>query len=226
MDDDGGGATTVAAKGADAAARRRAAWQYHGGALGPDGCIYGFPAHADRVLKVDPAARAARLIGPPLSSLLRENRNGGKYKFGGGVVDHAHGAVFCVPSDAGAVLRVDCATETVAAPARALPRMKNKWQNGVVGPSDGCVYAIPADAPCVLRIDCAKAAAAAARGADGADAISLVGEGVVGDGEDKWQGGVLGDDGNIYGIPERGHHVLKIEPAAAGPPRDVDVPAP
>ena len=30
----------------------------HGGALGPDGCIYGFPAHADRVLKVDPAARA------------------------------------------------------------------------------------------------------------------------------------------------------------------------
>ena len=81
-----------------------------------------------------------------------KNRNGGKYKFGGGVVDHAHGAVFCVPSDAGAVLRVDCATETVAALGEgALPRMKNKWQNGVVGPSDGCVYAIPADAPCVLN---------------------------------------------------------------------------
>ena len=220
--DDGGGGGADGGGGGGARP-----WQYHGGALGPDGCIYGFPAHADRVLKVDPAARAARLIGPPLSSLLRENRNGGKYKFGGGVVDHAHGAVFCVPSDAGAVLRVDCATETVAALGEgALPRMKNKWQNGVVGPSDGCVYAIPADAPCVLRIDCAKAAAAAARGADGADAISLVGEGVVGDGEDKWQGGVLGDDGNIYGIPERGHHVLKIEPAAAGPPRDVDVPAP
>ena len=69
----------------------------------------------------------------------------------------------------------------------------------------------------------------AARGADGAGAISLVGEGVVGDGEDKWQGGVLGDDGNIYGIPERGHRVLKIEPGAAataGPPRGADILAP
>ena len=40
--------------------------------------------------------------------------------------------------------------------------------------------------------------------------VSLVGPATPGD--DKWQGGVLGDDGAIYGIPERCRRVLKIVP--------------
>ena len=32
-------------------------------------------------------------------------------------------------------------------------------------------------------------------------------------GQDKWLGGTLGADGNVYGVPGHAKHVLKLEPA-------------
>ena len=39
-------------------------WKWHGGVTGPDGCIYGIPANADTVLKIDPMAQ--RVLALPL----------------------------------------------------------------------------------------------------------------------------------------------------------------
>ena len=34
-------------------------------------------------------------------------------------------------------------------------------------------------------------------------------------GQDKWLGGILGADGNVYGVPGHARHVLKLEPTTA-----------
>jgi hypothetical protein len=34
-----------------------------------------------------------------------------------------------------------------------------------------------------------------------------------GEGRDKWEGGVVGNDGCLYGMPQRAKNVLKIQPA-------------
>ena len=39
-------------------------WKWHGGVTGRDGCIYGIPANADTVLKIDPMAQ--RVLALPL----------------------------------------------------------------------------------------------------------------------------------------------------------------
>ena len=39
-------------------------WKWHGGVLAPNGCIYAFPSHAPRVLKIDCAKGTTEMIGP------------------------------------------------------------------------------------------------------------------------------------------------------------------
>ena len=38
-------------------------WKWHGGSLGADGAIYGIPAHADSVLKIQPETGEVKTIG-------------------------------------------------------------------------------------------------------------------------------------------------------------------
>ena len=56
---------------------------------------------------------------------------------------------------------------------------------------DKCVYAVPADSNSVLRIDTDPNTPLR---------IDMVGDDLS-DVPDKWQGGFLARDGNIYGIP-------------------------
>ena len=53
-----------------------AGWNWHGGALSPDGKIYGIPCNAGRVLAIDPKSMTAAPIGPELP---------GKNKWYGGI---------------------------------------------------------------------------------------------------------------------------------------------
>lgn len=156
--------------------------------MAPDGCIYAFPSHAPRVLKIDCMAGTVKQIGPEFE---------GRYKWGGGAVG-LDGNVYGMPSDIDVVLRINCATEEVDTIGHGkLPSYKNKWQGAVLAP-DGALYAIPGDADSVLKI------------VPETGEVSLVGQ--VGDAPDKWQGGFLGEDGIIYGIPENADQILRIIP--------------
>jgi len=111
--------------------------------VGLDGNIYGVPSHATRVLKVTVATGAVELIG---ASLASDSGFGGRgtYRYGGAVVAPDGGLIYCLPSDADRVLRIDPATEEVVEIGPSF-RGKNKWQNGFVG-RDGAIYGIPCDA--------------------------------------------------------------------------------
>ena len=85
--------------------------KWHGGVVGPDGCIYGIPAHADTVLKIEPGYPPRILtIGGPLRTGL--HRSDGKYKYLGGAVG-CDGNIYFFPSDADYVLQVNPKTNGV-----------------------------------------------------------------------------------------------------------------
>jgi len=182
----------------DGKAMAKNAFQYHGGVLAPDGCIYGFPSHAERVLKIDCATGKTSLIGHSLGDQ--------GYKFGGGCVG-GDGNIYAFPSDFRAVLKIDVKTETVSLLGENEPSMlgqlKNKWQNGVLA-RDGLIYGIPCDAPSVLCIDVAR------------QRVFFLG--ALGDLPDKYQGGFLDQvDGVIYAIPENAPNIMRIIPAGSTP---------
>eukprot|EP00820_Chromera_velia_P020875 Cvel_29471.t1-p1 / transcript=Cvel_29471.t1 / gene=Cvel_29471 / organism=Chromera_velia_CCMP2878 / gene_product=hypothetical protein / transcript_product=hypothetical protein / location=Cvel_scaffold4039:8758-10065(+) / protein_length=436 / sequence_SO=supercontig / SO=protein_coding / is_pseudo=false len=127
-------------------------WKWHGGAEGPDGALYGVPSHADRVLRIDPLAGSVELLGDPIPE--GKYRPGGRYKYGGAVVG-SDGCLYCLPSDADRVLRVDTQSKQVTEVGPSFLQAHNKWQNGFLG-SDDKIYAIPLNAPGVLCIDCKR----------------------------------------------------------------------
>ena len=106
-----------------------------------------------------------------------------------------------MPSDATTILRID-PIKNEATTFGKVPDSVNKWQGGVLSSIDNCVYAVPADNSTVLRID-----------TDPNTPLSFdyVGSGFQ-DIDDKWQGGFVGSDGNIYAIPENICHVMVIKP--------------
>lgn len=68
-------------------------WKWHGGVVGPDGCIYGIPANADTVLRIDPFAQEISLIPFKYSCHHRDDR---KYKYLGGVLGPDGRIYWCV----------------------------------------------------------------------------------------------------------------------------------
>ena len=127
--------------------------KWHGGNVGPDGNIYGIPCHADNVIKINTASGEVSTIGGPIPA--GKHRPDGKYKYLGGVVG-SDGAIYCLPSDADYVLRIDCETSEVKCVGRSLEDeiiSHTKWQNGFLG-NDGCIYGIPLSGQTVIKINC------------------------------------------------------------------------
>jgi hypothetical protein len=60
------------------------------------------------------------------------------------------GCIYGIPCDAPAVIRIDCASETVDTLGGPWEGHE-KWEGGVVG-NDGCLYAMPQQALQVLKI--------------------------------------------------------------------------
>lgn len=52
-------------------------WLWHGGNLGDDGCIYGVPCNAERILKINPRTSEVSLIGGPFK-VSESPRNAGR----------------------------------------------------------------------------------------------------------------------------------------------------
>ncbi|KAL3793059.1 hypothetical protein HJC23_003067 [Cyclotella cryptica] len=117
-------------------------------------------------------------------------------------------AIYCIPSNAKQVLKVDLTTMTtsyISIPPSTLCNPKehanllehtNKWYGGILG-RDNAIYGIPYAASSVLRINAND------------DTASLLGD--YGSNMYNWHGGVLAKNGAIYAFPAHAEEVLKID---------------
>jgi len=214
-------------------------YKWHGGLLAHStGMIYAFPAHANEVLCVDTNVNRPCITGNTHSNdnfhkeeqKERDDANhqswrvhtipirrhpedtdspGLQYKWLGGAYG-ADGCIYGMPSDATSILRIDPVKDEATTFAK-LSDTKNKWQGGVLSPIDKCVYAVPADSDCILRIDTDPDTPLKVDTTIGTEFLS--GSSISSnDLTDKWQGGFLARDGNIYGIPENFDRVMKLTP--------------
>ena len=171
-------------------------WKWHGGALSPiDGCIYGVPCNATCVLKINPNTNEISTI---CEGLLGAN------KWYGGLVGN-DGCIYCMPFNENCVLKIDPRTQSVSRHGEDVIKTKGgyKWHGGVVAP-DGCIYAMPSHANAVLKVTPGE----------------NVGVKIIGNLRTensiphlykyKYGGGVVGSDGNVYGIPSDADYVIRI----------------
>ena len=174
------------------------------------------PANADTVLKIDPFTQIVSEIPFGYRCHHRQDR---KYKYLGGVLG-PDGRIYCIPSDADYVLRIDPASCTAVeigpeigtrATHCHISHNCNKWQNGFLAP-DGLIYAIPLKSTAVLRIDPLN------------DEVDVVGGPYPG--FEKWEGGVLSRTGAMYCMPLKSKQVLKINPTGKGVARISEEDAP
>jgi hypothetical protein len=159
-----------------------------GGAVGPNGCVYGIPGSAQSVLKIDPATSTV--------STIPFHRDG-RFKWLRGYL-LGDGHIYGVPANADCVLRINPMTDAVDVVGEGLFSGRWQWHGGVVHPADGALYCIPCNAESVLRIS-------------RTGEVSTFGHGhPLLRGKAKWYGGLLGCDGSIYGIPNCADRVLKL----------------
>lgn len=180
-------------------------WKWHGG-LRAGHKIIGFPNNSDSVLVIDCSKTRVYTIG---AGILKSGRHripqDHRYKYLGGALTLDKRAVYLFPCDAEQVLRIDCVEDTLSLVGPLLLEGENKFQNGFVG-HDGVLYGIPQRSCGVLRI-------VPRTRADGEDIVDIMdcGEELIGV-KDKFEGGVLGMDQNIYCIPLRAKVCVKIVP--------------
>jgi hypothetical protein len=140
------------------------------------------------------------------------------------------GHVYLFPSGSERVLQVD----TVKRIARSVgPNLRdegmenmhqNKWQNGLTTDQEGCVYAIPLAAETVLRIRTGRPSenGNSSEGSNGsADDVEVTTWKLPEPSKtlEKWEGGVLAQNGIMYCMPNNHKAVLQIVPACV-PSRD------
>ena len=85
-------------------------------------------------------------------------------------------------------------------------------QQGGVLAKDGYIYAVPSNARGILRID-SRPESQTGIPSHEPSRISVIGN--LPDTKDKWQGGFLVGNGDIYGIPENCDRVLELRPPAS-----------
>lgn len=182
-------------------------WKWHGGiAINNGNKIIGYPNNADAVLVVDVPTQRVYTIGD--SSVLKSGRHripqDGRYKYLGGESTQDGKYTYLFPCDAEQVLRIDNLTEEVLTVGPYLLEGENKYQNGFTG-RDGCLYGVPQRASGVLCV--------IPPAADREEIIDMLycGDDMVGC-KDKFEGGVMGADDNIYCIPLRAKSLLKVVP--------------
>jgi hypothetical protein len=184
--------------------------KWHGAAKADDGTIVCIPNNVDRVLLISPGTDTEPTlteIGDETIIQTGRHRSDRKYKYLGAMAG-TNGRVYIFPSGSEYVLEVD----TTKKLARNVgPNLRdsgmerihqNKWQNGLTNPHDKCVYAIPLSGETLLRVDCSK---------DDVEVTTWPLPSPFGT-LDKWEGGVICDNGLIYTMPNNCKAVLKIQP--------------
>lgn len=114
-----------------------------------------------------------------------------------GVTSQGNAAIYCIPSNAEHVLKIDLTSEQVTEIGPALYKGQNKWYGGISG-KDGCIYGMPYTATGVLRID------------PKSDSVEVLGD--YPEGGYKWHGGLLAHStGVIYAFPAHANEVLCVD---------------
>lgn len=180
------------------------------------GYLWAIPAWADSVLCVDldafwgrrPASSAGivQLIPLPKEHNTSSTTPIMQWQWHGAGINHEKTAIFCIPSNAKHVLKVDILQKaTSLIPITGFDPVSypnfsmdttNKWYGGIVG-KDNCVYGIPYGSCAVLKIDC------------GANTATLIGKD-YGSAKYNWHGGVQ-VGGKIYAHPSHADTVLVID---------------
>jgi len=171
--------------------------KWSGVVLGLDGCLYGIPYNANRVVKFDPSDNSCVFIGGDL---------GNEEEKWCGAVMSPEGIIYGIPCNARKFLKIDPVNGTTSfidlgdyAEDYADENIyETWWMSGALAP-DGCVYCMPSCARRILRFDTIN------------ETISCVGRD-MGDGDFKFNGTVVGNDGCIYGIPSHDTQVVKYDP--------------
>lgn len=172
------------------------------------GYLWAIPSWANAVLCVDVDAYWGRrpVTGDivQLLPLPEEHPKGLRWQWHGAGINGEKTAIYCIPSNARHVLKVDLMTKTaslipIAVDAARYPNFQldlpNKWYGGIVG-ADNCVYGVPYRSCAVLRIDCQS------------DTAALVGPD-YGCARYRWHGGIQ-RHGKIYAHPSHADTVLVI----------------
>jgi hypothetical protein len=183
---------------------------WHGAAVSSDdkGTIVCVPANADSVLCIEPGSPPHWYeLKSPCHIRTGRHREDGKYKYLGAMASSAKcndkGAVYCFPSGAEYVLRVDTNNKIVQSIGPNLvdleKKVQNKWQNGIrVG---DIIYAIPLSSESVLKIDIREPRTIT---------TWMLPQSHLG-GLAKWEGAVLSSiTGAIYCMPNNHKAVLRI----------------
>jgi DNA-binding beta-propeller fold protein YncE len=180
------------------------------------GYLWAIPSWADAVLCVDIDAfwgrRPASGDIVQLLPLPEEHTKGMEWQWHGAGINAEKTAIYCIPANAGAVLKVDLMTKTTSLIPIDIDetqypnyqmQLGNKWYGGITG-KDNAVYGVPYRSCAVLRIDC------------NTDTAKLVGPD-YGCAFFNWHGGVQ-VNGKIYAHPSHADTVLVIDtnPETAG----------
>jgi hypothetical protein len=203
-------------------------WKWHGGLSIQGGRkIVCFPNNADNILIIDVENQSVFLIGD--ATILKTGRHripsDGRYKYLGGAVSIDGRFTYLFPCDAERVLRIDNYTFDLKLVGPELLEGENKFQNGFVSKKDGCLYGIPQRSSGVLRImpkavkehvlqqhnniqDNVEYMNDAVE--DSVDVL-YCGDEMIGT-KDKFEGGVMDKQGNIYCIPLRAKALVKVIP--------------
>ncbi|KAG7373265.1 hypothetical protein IV203_033989 [Nitzschia inconspicua] len=177
-----------------------------------DGLLWAIPAWADSVLCVDIDAYWGRRKLPDgqtdyvnLIPLPESHPKGMRWQWHGAGINKEKTGIFCVPSNAKKVLKVDTITKTTSFididfdpdqyPGFTLD-CTNKWYGGITG-DDNAVYCIPYRASGVLRIDTET------------NTAKIIGPN-YGVGNYFWHGGIK-RNGKIYAHPSHADTVLVID---------------
>lgn len=177
-----------------------------------DGYLWAIPAWADSVLCVDIDAYWGRRPLPKgqtdhvnLIPLPESHPTGMRWQWHGAGINKEKTGIFCVPSNAKKVLKVDTVTKTTSFIDIEYDEARypdftldctNKWYGGIAG-DDNAVYCIPYRASGVLRIDTET------------NTAKIIGPN-YGVGNYFWHGGIK-QNGKIYAHPSHADTVLVID---------------
>jgi hypothetical protein len=154
----------------------------------PDGCCLALPSNMQSILKINCATNEVKTFG--------EIEEEGWLYHGGNLA--SDGFVYAIPANASRVLKIDPRNETIEY-IGPVYKGRQKWFGGILG-SDGCIYGIPQNSAGVLRIDPVT------------QSCSILGEGLLKDGQWKYHGGLAVKDRKIIiGFPNNADSVLVID---------------
>ena len=162
---------------------------------GANGCIYGIPSNARRVMKFNPTDDSLKEIGPDLGYGTKIWESG---------VLAGNGRIYCIPCNFrhnNGVLKIDTVNEIVTIinveepPETALGA---SWAPGALA-LDGCIYCMPLSARRILKFN------------PEIESVAIVGED-LGLQVYKYRGTVRGNDGCLYGIPRNQTRIVRYNP--------------